>query len=238
MENATRAFIMAAGVLLGVLILSLGIYLFSIFGQYSANAYETMEKNQITQFNSQFFKYYGNTTYSYVDENGKEKTIYELSEYIFYFYKWNVISKNKLLEIKSFLEACSENDFVDNPRNFAIERSHPVKKQVLGINFFYTQVKYPMLVHRFEQYEILTEIKITEKQYAIGVQPMLYLCFPIMELKSSQPLIGRTAITKETADFEINSSNISIFLEMLKIFGILSKNHNKDIITIIDKIVS
>ncbi len=95
-----------------------------------------------------------------------------------------------------------------------------------------------MLVHRFEQYEILTEIKITEKQYAIGVQPMLYLCFPIMELKSSQPLIGRTAITKETADFEINSSNISIFLEMLKIFGILSKNHNKDIITIIDKIVS
>ena len=75
MENATRAFIMAAGVLLGVLILLLGIYLFSIFGQYSANAYETMEKNQITQFNSQFFKYYGNTTYSYVDENGKEKTI-------------------------------------------------------------------------------------------------------------------------------------------------------------------
>ena len=71
MENATRAFIMAAGVLLGVLILSLGIYLFSIFGQYSANVYETMEKNQITQFNSQFFKYYGNTTYSYVDENGE-----------------------------------------------------------------------------------------------------------------------------------------------------------------------
>ena len=75
MENATRAFIMAAGVLLGVLILSLGIYLFSIFGQYSANAYETMEKNQITQFNSQFFKYYGNTTYNYVNENGKEETV-------------------------------------------------------------------------------------------------------------------------------------------------------------------
>ncbi len=71
MENATKALIMAAGVLLGVLILSLGIYLFSIFGQYSANAYETMKKNQITQFNSQFFKYYGNITYS--DE--KEKTI-------------------------------------------------------------------------------------------------------------------------------------------------------------------
>ena len=75
MENATKALIMAAGVLLGVLILSLGIYLFSIFVQYSANAYETMEKNQITQFNSQFFKYYGNTTYSYINENGREETI-------------------------------------------------------------------------------------------------------------------------------------------------------------------
>ena len=75
MENATKAFIMAAGVLLGVLILLLGIYLFSIFSQYSANAYGTMEKNQIAQFNSQFFKYYGNTTYNYVDENGKEKIV-------------------------------------------------------------------------------------------------------------------------------------------------------------------
>ena len=143
--------------------------------------------------------------------NGKEKTIYELSEYLFYFYKWNVISKAKLLEIKSFLKALSEDDFIDNPNNFAIERSHPVNKQVLGIDFFYTQVKYPMLVHKFGNYEILTEIKITEKQYAVGVQPMLYFCFPITELQSSTPLIGRTAQTKETADFEINASNISIF---------------------------
>lgn len=174
----------------------------------------------------------------FIGANGKEKTIYELSEYLFYFYKWNVISKDRLLEIKSFLENLSEDDFIDNPNNFAIERSHPVNKQVLGINFYYTQVKYPMLVHKFGNYEILTEIKITEKQYAVGVQPMLYFCFPITELKSSKTLIGRMADAKEVADFEINSNNINIFLEMLKIFGILSKSHNKDIITIIGKIIS
>ena len=173
----------------------------------------------------------------FIGANGKEKTIYELSEYLFYFYRWGVISKVKLVEIKSFLESLSEDDFIDNPNNFAIERSHPVNKQVLGMDFIYTQVKYPMLVHKFGNYEILTEIKITEKQYAVGVQPMLYFCFPITELKSSRTLIGRTAETKETVDFEINSSNISIFLEMLKIFGILSKSHNKDIITIIEKII-
>ncbi len=174
----------------------------------------------------------------FMGANGKEKTIYELSEYLYYFYKWGVLSKDKLLDVKSFLHSLSDDDFIDNPNNFAIERSHPVNKRVLGIDFFYTQVKYPILVHKFGHYDVLTEIKVTERQYAIGVQPMLYFCFPVTELKASDPLIGRVAKTKETADFEINSDNISIFLEILRIFGILSRNHNKDIITIIDKIMS
>jgi len=173
----------------------------------------------------------------FIGANGKEKTLYELSEYVYYFYKWGVVSKKQLLEVKEFLGGLKESDFIDDPRNFAIERSQPVEKKVLGIDFAYTQVKYPMLIHKFGAYEILTEIKITEKQYAIGVQPMLYFCFPITELVSSNPIIGRMANTKETADFIINSKNIGIFLDMLKIFGILSVAHNHDILTIIDKIV-
>lgn len=169
--------------------------------------------------------------------NGKEKTLYELSEYVYYFHKWGVISKEQLKNISIFLSSLSDEDFIDNPENFAIERSQPVEKNIFGINFAYTQVKYPMLVHKFGKYEILTEIKITEKQYAIGVQPMLYLCFPVTELRSNELLIGRTAKTKEMADFVISSDNISIFVEMLKIFGILSANHNKDVISIIDKIL-
>jgi hypothetical protein len=168
--------------------------------------------------------------------NGKDKTLYELSEYIYYFHKWGIVSKKQLLDIKGFLAGLKESDFIDNPNNFAIERTQPVEREILGIDFAYTQVKYPMLIHKFGTYEILTEIKITEKQYAIGVQPMLYLCFPITELKSENQIIGRTAETKETADFIIDSKNIGIFLEMLKIFGILSKSHNHDIRTIIDKI--
>lgn len=174
----------------------------------------------------------------FLGANGKEKTLYELSEYLCYFYNWGVISKKELLDIKSFLQDRTENDFIDNPNNFAIERSHAVEKNVLGIKFYYTQVKYPMLVHKFGNYEILTEIKIAEKQYAIGVQPMLYFCFPITELTTVKPVLGRTAETKECADFIVNRKNISIFLEMIKIFGILSKDHNKDIITIIDKILT
>lgn len=93
------------------------------------------------------------------------------------------------------------------------------------------------MIHKFEPFEIVTEIKITEKQYAIGVQPMLYFCFPVTELKSEDILLGRTAKTKETADFIIDKNNINVFLEMLKIFGILSQNHNKDILSIIDVVI-
>lgn len=185
------------------------------------------EKLERTTIKDKFFK----------GANGRDKTLYELSEYIYYFHKWKIISKKQLIEIKDFLAGLRESDFIDDPNNFAIERSQPVERKFLGIDFAYTQVKYPMLIHKFGAYEILTEIKITEKQYAIGVQPMLYFCFPVTELISNNQIIGRTAETKEFADFIINTENIGIFLEMLKIFGILSPSHNQDIRTIIDKIL-
>ena len=59
MENASKALLMAAGVLIGVLILSLAIYLFVSFGQTSAEINEKNRKQQIVQFNSQYTVYLG-----------------------------------------------------------------------------------------------------------------------------------------------------------------------------------
>lgn len=64
---------------------------------------------------------------------------------------------------------------------------------------------------------------------------MLYLCFPITELKSKTPLLGRVSEPKEIAEFVFDDSNSGILLEMLKIFGILSKNHKHDILQILNK---
>ncbi len=96
----------------------------------------------------------------FVGANGKEKTLYELSEYIYYFYKWDVIQIKELETIKLFLENLKDNDFLDSNKELSIERSHPVEKNILGIQFYFTQVKYPLLIHKFGQYEILTEIII------------------------------------------------------------------------------
>jgi hypothetical protein len=174
----------------------------------------------------------------FIGANGKTKALYELSEYIWYFHKWGVVSREELEGVINYLNSIQVNNLIDNNPELQIDRSHPIAKNINGFGFEYTQVKYPLLIYKFNGYEIVTEIKITEKQYAVGTQPMLYLCFPITELKAMTNLIGRTAETKETAYFQITESNIKVFLEMLKMFGILSNNHRHDILQIINTILA
>ena len=57
MENASKALIMAAGVLIGVLILSLAVYLFFDFASTSSRLHEETRLNQINEFNAQFTSY-------------------------------------------------------------------------------------------------------------------------------------------------------------------------------------
>ena len=59
MENASKALIMAAEILIGVMVISIGVYLFSTMGQYSANTAQGIEDAQIAQFNTQFLQFYG-----------------------------------------------------------------------------------------------------------------------------------------------------------------------------------
>jgi len=69
MENASKALFMAAGVLVGILILSLAVYLFTTFGATSAKIHKQNEENQLNQFNAQFTSYEGkgdNTIYDVI----------------------------------------------------------------------------------------------------------------------------------------------------------------------------
>jgi len=59
MENASKALIMAGGVLIGVLVISLAVYLFVSFGQTSAEINGENSQKQLTQFNSKFTSYEG-----------------------------------------------------------------------------------------------------------------------------------------------------------------------------------
>lgn len=62
MENASKALLMAAEILVGVMIISIGVYLFNTMGQYSAETAAEIEENQIRAFNQQFLQYYGTSS--------------------------------------------------------------------------------------------------------------------------------------------------------------------------------
>lgn len=57
MENATKALMIAAGVLVGMLIISLGLYLYFSLSDYVSETQEEIKLNEITSFNTQFLNY-------------------------------------------------------------------------------------------------------------------------------------------------------------------------------------
>lgn len=74
MENASKALIMAGGVLIGILILSLAAYLFVDLGSTSAEIIAQNEQKKITEFNSKFTSYE-----EYKDSEGNwQITIYDI----------------------------------------------------------------------------------------------------------------------------------------------------------------
>lgn len=175
---------------------------------------------------------------SFIGANGKEKVLYELSEYLYYFYSWDMVTSSELKETVEFLSNLDERNLISNHPDCQITRTHPIEKQINNTTFFEMTLKYPQLIYKFGKYEIIAEITIREKQRAIGIQPMLYLCFPITELQASENLIGRIAQVKETAQFVIDQSNYRIVIEMVKMFGMLSPSHHKDILGIIKSILT
>ena len=74
MENASKALIMAGGVLIGILILSLAAYLFVDLGSTSAEITAQNAQKQIIEFNSKFTSYEG-----YKDSDGNwQINIYDI----------------------------------------------------------------------------------------------------------------------------------------------------------------
>lgn len=65
MENASKALLMAAGVLIGVMLLSFMVMLFQIFGNFAKQEQEQISDKTTQQFNMQFLVYEGDNRNAY-----------------------------------------------------------------------------------------------------------------------------------------------------------------------------
>ena len=59
MENASKALIMAAEVLVGVIILTIAVTLFRTFSDFGKSTYEDVEQTKIAEWNNTYLKYFG-----------------------------------------------------------------------------------------------------------------------------------------------------------------------------------
>ncbi|MFB1302464.1 R.Pab1 family restriction endonuclease [Helicobacter pylori] len=168
--------------------------------------------------------------YHFLGANDKVKTLYELSEMIDCAKRLGLIGLENLENTLKYLE--KQKQFIED--NFIRERfrSH----QFGGMDFELSRISYPLLIHSFNDNQ-LSEIVIREQQYGSKTQAMLYFCFSILELKTATPLLNRTATLKEHAFLTIHKTNAPMFLEMLKIFGLLSQAHHNDVLKILEKIL-
>ncbi len=202
--------------------------------------YDAVVPNDVNKFDKEKFKNFCNITLKdkyFIDSKSNKKTLYELSEYLYYFSVWGIISKSDLQELHDSLEQITESDLLDKHQHCQIQRTKSTPTNINNIDFHTLKVKYPQLIYKFGKHEMIAEVTIKEKQKAVGVQPMLYFCFTITKLQTEKPLLGRCADENERAKFEFNGENIEIVLEMMKIFGMLSKPHRHDTLEIIKTIL-
>ena len=61
MENATKALLMAAGVLITIIVLTIGMSLYSFFSNNAREFKQTLSDAEISKFNSKFEPYIGRT---------------------------------------------------------------------------------------------------------------------------------------------------------------------------------
>lgn len=109
MENASKALIMAGGVLIGILILSLAAYLFVDLGSTSAEITAQNAQKQITEFNSKFTVY----------ENYNDITIYDIVSLAAYAKENNKYYKdveNEKISVKIDNREIQDNDSAANEK--------------------------------------------------------------------------------------------------------------------------
>jgi hypothetical protein len=192
---------------------------------------------EINSKNIENSTFHQRTEINFIAYNGKRKILYELSEYFYYFYKMGVFNTDDIKGIVEYLTSINNSNLIENL--YTINKSYPNKKTINGIKFLESVISYPHLIHDFNNgFFIISEITIREKQKAVGLQPMLYICFLVSYLKDNngKTFIDRTAEKNEKAIFEFNQQNAFIIKESFKIFGILSESHKHDIITILNLI--
>ena len=131
MENASKAIFLAAGMLIAIIIISIGVYLFAAFGGTSKNIQEQIDGRVLAEFNNNFEKYYGKkctihdiiSLVSFAKKNNQDLELTDTdinSPYYVSIYIANLSGSsynNKNLTLSNF----NENNYIDLLNNYSVK---------------------------------------------------------------------------------------------------------------------
>ena len=172
----------------------------------------------------------------FLNYKNERKLPYELSEILYYSFKNNYITKNDIQNIYKEIQETKET--IDILDEMQITRTNPIETSINNVDFYKMKVSYPLIVHKFGKYDIYAEIMNREKQRAVGVQPMLYVCLPITSLKYKEQPLGRILESKECGEWVIGKEEAKLSLELFRIFGMLTEKHKFDVSEILKTLFS
>lgn len=125
MENASKALIMAAGVLIGIILLSLMVYMFTNFAMTSAEIHKENEQNQLNQFNSQFTSYVGKEGLTIYDVVSVANLATESNIYYEYPQQQGI---SNIPKDNSYISVILKNSDLSNYNNRHIEKGYKDKR--------------------------------------------------------------------------------------------------------------
>lgn len=147
-----------------------------------------------------------------------------------------VISTNDLLRERDRLAKLAETT-LEEREGTVIEKTPLDTKSGLPDGFTRWTQKTPQFLRETEHGWI--QIQLKPRQRAVGNQAMVYVCLPLNRVLAADgsPRPPGPAKTKETVFYDFSRANAGLLLDIVRAFGIASKQHNEDMANILGAIV-
>ncbi|UWV79369.1 R.Pab1 family restriction endonuclease [Mycoplasmopsis felis] len=109
---------------------------------------------------------------------------------------------------------------------------------IIPLTFNEYEIVKPVLISEYI-YNDFIEIRISNKQKAVGIQPMLFLNLSAKNFYiNNESIIGKNIQTKDVIQYVIDPKKfMNLFVNLVLVFANLSKEHNQDILRILNSIL-
>lgn len=150
---------------------------------------------------------------------------------------YNDLTSLKARKIKEMWKySAKQKEFLTD--DLEIYRSHPKPYSFKQWTFLKCTITYPLLIYEVQDLLIKVEIVVKEKQKAVGIQPMLYLCLPLKLMEEFTQLENKLVSSKQKASYLVDKNNFHFIIETMRIFALLSKKHHRDVVNILITILN